>query len=213
MASKKIGIIGYGVIGRQIEEFILEQAIEEVVFFYFDDILQSQGKVNSFPFSTFKNPEFSDLDFYIGLGYHHLVIKNNVYEQLRQHKLNYPPFIHHTAYVHPAAEIANGVIIFPMCNVGTSVVISEGVLVNNSSVISHDSIIGRCSFISPGVVLSGRVKIGEFCFIGTGSVIANDLAIGNNVRIGIGTVVAKNVEDDLSVIGNPMKIINRLIIK
>ncbi len=214
MAQRKIGIIGYGVIGQQIEHFVLEQAInDKVEFFYYDDIFHAKGKKNSYPFAAFDNNKFADFDFYIGLGYHHMGLRNEIYEQLKKNQFSSPSIIHETSYIHPTAEIANGVIIYPLCNIGISVKIADGVLINNSSVISHDSSIDKGTFISPGVVISGRVSVGQCCFIGTGTMIANEIKIGNNVQIGIGTVVTANIEDNLSVIGNPMKIVKSLKIK
>lgn len=214
MAQRKIGIIGYGVIGQQIEHFLLEQDLRgEIVFFYFDDISHAKGKRNTYPFTDFYNSKFKDLEFYVGLGYHHMGLRNEIYEQLKKNQFCCPSIIHKTSYIHPTAEIANGVVIYPMCNIGEFVKIKDGVLINNSSVISHDSYIDRGTFISPGVIISGRVSVGQCCFIGTGTVIANEIKIGNTVQTGIGTVVTANIEDNLSVIGNPMKIVKSLKIK
>jgi UDP-3-O-[3-hydroxymyristoyl] glucosamine N-acyltransferase len=135
-------------------------------------------KNNAFPFSDFDNNRFNDLEFYIGLGYHHLGRKREVCEQLAKNLFNFPFLIHKTAYIHPSARIGSGVIIYPMCNIGFEVQISDGVHINNSSVISHDSFIGKCTFISPGVTLSGYVQIGGECFLGAGTVVANGLKSG-----------------------------------
>jgi sugar O-acyltransferase (sialic acid O-acetyltransferase NeuD family) len=214
MAQRRIGIIGYGVIGQQIEHFILEHDISEAVeFFYFDDISHAKGKENACLFNDFDNSKFKDLEFYIGLGYHHLRLRNEIYDRLEKNQFSSPNVIHKTSYIHPTAEIAKGVIIYPMCNIGAFVKIKDGVLINNSAVISHDSFIDRCTFISPGVTLSGRVFVGQNCFIGTGAIVANDVKIGNNVTIGVGTVVTADIADNLSVIGNPMRIVKSLKLK
>ena len=180
MAQRRIGIIGYGIIGQQIEHFILEQDIKGAVeFFYFDDISFAKGKENAYLFNEFDNNKFRDLEFYIGLGYHHLGLRNEIYERFEKTQFSRPNIIHKTSHIHPTAEIANGVTIYPMCNIGAFVKIKDGVLINNSAVISHDSFIDRCTFISPGVTLSGRVFVGQNCFIGTGTIVANDVKIGN----------------------------------
>ena len=64
------------------------------------------------------------------------------------------------------------------------------------------------SFVAPGVVVSGNVNIGEGCFIGAGSIISNGVNIGANVIIGAGTVVTKDIPANVSVIGNPMRILD-----
>ena len=57
------------------------------------------------------------------------------------------------------------------------------------------------------MVVCGHVSIGDYTFIGAGTTISNHVTIGKNVIIGIGTVVTKDVPDNVSVIGNPMRII------
>lgn len=214
MKQKKIGIIGYSIIGQQVEQIIIEnQADHEFAFFYFDDILYAKGVKNAFRFSDFDNNKFSDLDFYFGLGYLHLPKKNELCQQLEKNRFSFPPLIHKTAYIQSTASIGNGVIVYPMSNIGFEANISTGVLINMSSVLAHHVSVDRCTYISPGVTLSGNVHIGQNCFIGAGTVVSNGLTIGNNVKIGIGTIVTKDIDDNLSVVGNPFKIINNLNLK
>ena len=210
MTLKRIGIIGYGALGLQMEHFIWEQAAgQDIIFFYFDDKLLAEKKKNAYPFNSFINDEFIDLDFYIGLGYYHLQLKSNIIRQLKENNFRSPPLIHKSSFIHSTAEIGAGACIYPMCNIGIFTKIADGVLINNSVTISHDSIIGTGTFISPGAILSGRVEIGENCFIGSGVIISNDVKIGDNVTVGIGSVISKNVESNSSVIGNPMKLIKK----
>jgi maltose O-acetyltransferase len=61
------------------------------------------------------------------------------------------------------------------------------------------------------VTISGFVEIGEHTFIGAGATVANNVTIGSNATIGIGTVVTRNVPSGASVIGNPMKLLNKAL--
>jgi acetyltransferase-like isoleucine patch superfamily enzyme len=76
-------------------------------------------------------------------------------------------------------------------------------LINLNCTIGHDSYIGSYSELSPGVHISGNVKIGESCFIGTGAVVLPGIQIGDNCVIGAGTLVTKNVTNNMKVIGVP----------
>jgi len=213
MANRKVGIIGYGEGGKQIEYLIKEDQQEEIEFFYFDDVLQGLGTKNAFSFASFDDNEFNDLEFYIGLGYRHLQVKRELCEQLQKNGFHFPALIHKTAYVHPTATIGNGAVIYPMANIGFNVVLSDGVVINNSSVISHNTFVGAATFISPAVSLMGFVNVGVECFLGAGTIIANGLKVGNRVTSGIGTMITKDVGDDALIIGNPSRLIEHLSIK
>lgn len=49
--------------------------------------------------------------------------------------------------------------------------------------------------------------IGDNVYVGAGAIVVGGIHIGNNVKIGAGTVVTKDVPDDSTVVGNPMRII------
>lgn len=207
--KKKVGIIGHGALGQQIETFLIEEQGKEALdFFYFDDIEYEHENSKAFRFNDFEKNKFSDFIFYIGLGYHHLGLRKEICRQLLGKKVRLPSFIHRTAYISPTASIGFGVYIYPMSNIDQSVQIEDGVVLNNSTTISHNSIIGTSTFIGPGVTIAGNIKIGRQCFIGAGSVISNNVTLGDNVRIGIGSNITKDIADNLSAIGNPFKIIS-----
>ena len=208
---KKVGIIGYGILGHQIEFFLKEMNESGIEFYYFDDLFHLEGNSNSFKFFDYREFLLSEgMEFYVCLGYHQLNIKSKIINELQSNNCSIPSLIHSTSYVSPLAKIFNGVYIFPMCNVGQDVILKNGVLLHNSVTISHNSTISDCSFLAPKVALSGNVEIGKNTFIGTGTVISNYVKIGDNVKIGIGSVVTQNISDNTSCIGNPVKIVNNL---
>jgi sugar O-acyltransferase (sialic acid O-acetyltransferase NeuD family) len=208
---KKIGIIGYGILGRQIEFFLKEQNEPEIEFYYFDDLFQLTGDSNSFKFYDYRDFFSSEeFEFYVCLGYQHFNIKGKLIEELQRNHCIIPSMIHRTSYVSPLAKINNGVYIFPNCNIDQNVVIKDGALLHNSVTISHDSTIAENSFLAPKVALSGNVEIGRNSFIGIGTVITNYVKIGDNVKVGIGSVVTKNIPDNTCCIGNPAKIVDEL---
>lgn len=203
MERKKIGIIGYGVIGQHIEAFIKEKHTGSIVIYYFDDKLFQKKVNNSFPLKDFDQKKFTDLEFYIGLGYKHTDFKKKVLDQLKKNNCRLPSFVHPSSSINNSTKIGSGTIIYPKCNIGFNVEIGEGTILHNSCTVSHDSRIGSCSFLSPSVTLSGNVFIGNNTFIGSATVFANNLKIGNNVKIGVGSVVTKDIANNISVIGNP----------
>lgn len=87
----------------------------------------------------------------------------------------------------------------------------------NSTIVFCQSV-GR-NFTTHQNVTVGRGKmihgcdvptIGDNVYVGTGAIVVGGIHIGNNVKIGAGAVVTKDVPDNCTVVGNPMRIIPRL---
>jgi len=206
---KSICIIGYGSLGNQVEKMLLNYKCKKIRFKYFDDFAVSSGKPNSFNFRDYVNYEFKDCLFVIALGYKHLRIKCDITNWMISNNRQLLSFIHPTSFINSSANIEQGVIIYPMCNLDTDVLLKSGVLLNNSVIVSHGTTIGAATYISPGVIISGNVTIGEKCFIGSGTLITNNIRIGNNVVIGIGSCITKDIPDNSIGIGNPFRITDR----
>jgi len=202
-------LLGYGELGRQIEQFLIEIKNEQTIL-YFDDNAFSKKIKNAYPFNSYKDSQYKSLDFYVCLGYLHLSKKKSIIGELKALNLNLPSIIHPTCYVSKTAEIGNNVYLYPLSNIDKNVQIKDGTLINNSVIISHDTIVNECCYISPGAVVSGFVNIGEASFLGSGCDISNNIFIGKNSRIGIGTVVTKDLPENSHCVGNPMKLVTSL---
>lgn len=81
-------------------------------------------------------------------------------------------------------------------------------------VIHSNSVIGDNCQINQNVTIGrnfGDKKVpvfGDDVYIGAGSVIFGEITIGNNVIIGSNSLINKNVPDNCTVVGNPMKIVD-----
>jgi sugar O-acyltransferase, sialic acid O-acetyltransferase NeuD family len=89
------------------------------------------------------------------------------------------------------------------------VIIGAGSLINSCAVIHHQTQIGEYCEICPGAIITGNVQIGNNTLVGAGAVILPGIKIGNNVMVGAGAIVTKDIPDNLTVAGNPAKIINK----
>lgn len=84
-------------------------------------------------------------------------------------------------------------------------------------VVNSNSHIGKWCDIHQGVnigdngeIVSGEAtisvpSIGDFCYIGPGAKLFGEINIGNNCRIGANSVINSNIEDNMTVVGIPMK--------
>jgi sugar O-acyltransferase (sialic acid O-acetyltransferase NeuD family) len=204
----KIAIIGFGALGQQILNLLSPAPSGDDVI-VFDDTQHARGWPNALPFDAFLDRRFEHFSFYVGLGYLRLGVKTDVYNRLEAAGRRLPSLIHSTSYAHPSSRIGDGCLVYPLCNIGEGVEIERGAVLNNSVVVSHGSHIGAMTYLSPGVVLSGNVVIGAEAFVGAGVVVANGKSVGARVRVGVGSVVTRDIPDDTSAIGNPMRLLTR----
>ena len=88
-----------------------------------------------------------------------------------------------------------------------------------SVVIHHNSRIGDNCLIAQNVTIGRNLGdtevpvIGNDVYIGAGSVVFGEIIIGDNVIIGSNSVVKKDIPSNCTVVGNPMKVINRNRVK
>jgi sugar O-acyltransferase (sialic acid O-acetyltransferase NeuD family) len=73
--------------------------------------------------------------------------------------------------------------------------------------IGHDTTLAALVTVTPGAHVAGRISVGEGVFIGIGAVILPDLTIGEWSVIGGGSVVTRSVPANVTVAGNPARII------
>jgi sugar O-acyltransferase (sialic acid O-acetyltransferase NeuD family) len=201
----KIGIIGFGSVGRQLYGFLLETGYLREDIAVFDDNYPPDGS-NFFKFNDYQNPDHKKLCFIPALGYLSKNVRYKILNFLVAEKFEIFSFIHPRAFVSKNAVVGRGVIIYPLCNIDQGTTIHDGSIILNSSIVAHDSVVGSCTYISPGVCINGLVEIGELCFIGSGSVIVNNIHVGANSTIGAGTCLTKSIPENSFAIGNPFSL-------
>ncbi|MBL1280913.1 MAG: serine acetyltransferase [Fluviicola sp.] len=80
------------------------------------------------------------------------------------------------------------------------------------TIVVTSTTIGKNCRIHPGVSIGnyhGTPKIGNNVYIGPGAKLFGNISIGDNVSIGANSVVTKSFESNVSIAGNPAKIISR----
>ena len=63
-------------------------------------------------------------------------------------------------------------------------------------------------FLRFGQLINNSTKIGNNTFIGAGSMLIAPVIIGVGAKTGAGSVVTKDVDDFITVVGNPAKIMD-----
>lgn len=164
------------------------------------------------PFSKVK--EYQDVCLFItGIGSPYNFFKRaDILTALEIPQEKWVTIVHPSAYVSPSAKIGNGTVIFQNAVVTTNVTIGSNVLILPNTVINHDSVIGNYTIITSSVSISGNVCIGCLCYIGAGTSIRQNVTIAPKSMIGMGSVVIQNVEEGSIVVGNPARVIRRIVL-
>jgi serine O-acetyltransferase len=76
-----------------------------------------------------------------------------------------------------------------------------------SIVISSEARIGPNARVHSCVNVSGRPVIGKNVYLGPGAVLLGDITIGDNVSVGANTVVTTSFPDNVTVLGNPARVV------
>jgi sugar O-acyltransferase (sialic acid O-acetyltransferase NeuD family) len=97
--------------------------------------------------------------------------------------------------------------VHPGATIGRDVRVQPGAVIMAGGVVNVDSIIGEHAIINTGTTVDHDCRIGAFCHIAPG-VIPN-LSIGRNVVVGAGSTVIKDVPDNVTVLGNPARVVSR----
>jgi len=127
-------------------------------------------------------------------------------QQARKAGLTLINAIHPTVTIMPEAKLEDNIILYPNTFIGYRAELQSGVFVISAH-LDHHNVMRGCVTIDPGVVFAGNVTIGAFSRVHTGAVIKNRIRVGEGSIVGAGAVVIRDVEDHVTVVGVPAKVI------
>jgi sugar O-acyltransferase (sialic acid O-acetyltransferase NeuD family) len=175
-----------------------------ITIFFFDDKAVASNLPSSYPFASFRSPEFADYTFFVCLGYRNLKTRMEIIHVLKGMQRKVPSVIHSTVYRANDAQVEDGAFVFPGCLLDKQTIIGAGSILHNGVIVSHNTAIGQCCYLSPRVTLAGNVSVGNNTFLGVGTIVSNNISIGSECVVGAGSVVTKDLSDKKHAIGNPL---------
>jgi len=138
------------------------------------------------------------------------IIRSEIIEKLNLPIDKYETLIHPTAKIFSNATVKNG------CIIHYGSVIFNHTIVESFSVISANCVIGVGNLIGKGALLGSTittttgVKIGSFSFVGSSTSIGEGVEIGPGAQIGMGSLVLKNIKSGCFVLGNPLRMLDKI---
>ncbi len=207
-SGKKVCIVGAGGFGRETLCCLIdiiagtEFKIEEVACFMVTD---NKVKVSTLmgvpviPFTSF-DPEKYDVVVAIGDS----ITRKKVVDSLPENT-EYATLIHPTAVMSDWNTIGEGGIITAGVIITCNVKIGNHAQLNLYTTIGHDCEAGDYFTTAPSCNISGSCKFGDGVFIGTNASIKQGVEICNNVTIGMGGVVVKDIIEEGTYVGMPVK--------
>jgi UDP-perosamine 4-acetyltransferase len=132
-------------------------------------------------------------------------VRKNVFDKFKESGYTF------ATVIHPSAVVASDVILGEGAQIMAGVVIQPGstigmnAIVNTKTSVDHDCFIGDHVHLSPGVTLSGSVRVLDGSHIGTGATIIQGITIGRNSLIGAGSVVVNDVPANAEFVGVPAR--------
>lgn len=208
---KEIIIIGAGGLGKEIS-FLINQLPSYHLLGYVDDTKKKGEKIDDTSIlgtvdwlSRYSQP----INVVIGIA--NPEIKRIIYQKLQfnQH-LHFPNLISPFALIGKSVQFGKGNIIMPFVTITASVGIRDFNLVNIRASIGHDTTIGSYNSFFPNVVISGNTEVNDQIVFGASSTLIQNITIGSNSMIGAGAVVIKNIPNNVTAVGCPAHITNKL---
>ena len=113
-------------------------------------------------------------------------------------------------YISPRAYVNNlkmgyGNFICAGTIITTNVKLGNHVHLNLNTTVGHDAILGDFVTTAPNVNISGNVTIKDGVYLGTACCIKEKITICENVILGMNSTVVKNIEEEGTYIGTPIK--------
>ena len=115
-------------------------------------------------------------------------------------------------WIHPTAlimsddiTIGEGSFIGAYSILTTNIKIGKHAILNRGNHIGHDCEIGDYFSAMPGAIVSGDVKIYDCVYMGSNSSITEKLSIHSLCTVGMNAAVVRNIEDNGTYVGVPVK--------
>lgn len=205
---KKCVIVGAGTYGEVYAAHLKEDY--EIVGFIDDDSSLVGKKILEYP--VLGNSEFlfsysnRDVSVFVPIGNNK--IRVSLLEKLNKAGFSTPSFIHPETRIHSSVSIGKGVYVLSATNIMPFTTIADYTMISMGVNIAHHVVIEKGCFFSQGTNIGASINIKEQAYFGIGSILMTGVNnVGKKTMIGAGAVIIKDVPDEVTMVGNPGRIL------
>jgi sugar O-acyltransferase (sialic acid O-acetyltransferase NeuD family) len=205
---RQVYIVGAGGFAREVCD-ICNSLNSTILGFLIDPEYKKEEYIDNIPVidDIFDIPDGASILIAVGNPRDRQELYNRIFPLGK--KFNWEIAIHPSVTIGKHRSIGVGTIIAAGARITNNVHIGRYVHINLNCTVGHDVIVNDFCTLSPGVHISGNVKIGTGVFFGSGAVVAEKINIGSNAIIGAGAVVLDDVPPDVRAYGVPAKLMRR----
>lgn len=151
--------------------------------------------------------KYKEIEFVIAVG--EPKIKKKIYDRLLSLSCELGSVVSPDSQVSPYCKLGKGLVIKRGAIISADAEIGDNTTIQSYACIGHDVVIGKHCQISTHVDIGGQTAIGDCVFVGLNVPVRELLTIGDNAIISAGAVVLKNVGANVTVMGNPARVVSR----
>jgi sugar O-acyltransferase (sialic acid O-acetyltransferase NeuD family) len=183
---------------------------------FVDDDPQWHGKIvngiNVISFEKLCREE--NRDRLISIAIANTRIRKKLVDKCQSQGFHFTDIVSKNSLIYDANEIGQGAILCANTLITSNIIIGKHFHCNAFSYVMHDCIIGDFVTFAPRVCCNGRIIIDDLAYIGTGAMFkqgvqGKPLRVGKGAVVGMGAVVTKDVPPDVTVVGNPARILSK----
>lgn len=210
MERKKIIIVGAGAFGREVYNWSKDVFLPEngwhLCGFIDDSIGKLQKSIYQAPILNSIRDHAPKNDEYLLMGIGSPIAKQIIAESLTNRGGNFISLVHPSAVLASNVKIGIGVIICPNVTISCDAKLGDFVTLNLNTTVGHDAVVGDYCQIRCHCDITGKVKLGRFVSVGSHGSILPGITVGDKTQIGPGSIVIRDVEEGVTVFGNPARV-------
>jgi len=211
---KQLVIIGAGGFGREVAEWARNCPAyrrEWEIAGFLDDRLDAVDRFPGIGLPVLGNttdyaPRSDDV-FLIALG--QPALRRTMRERFTAKGAEFTRLVHESCVVGRRVQLEPGVILCPGVVLTCDIHIGANCALNVSTAMGHDATMGADCQISSFCDITGYVQVGNEVMMGSRTSIIPGRKVGDKAVIGAGSVVIADVPPDVTVFGNPARLLTR----